>query len=266
MVMHSLESYAERVGSISARRLSLFRAAHASFPGIEEMIDERPNRTEICRRLQEWVDGLDMQPRAARAYLREITEYLAHIVIMDGGYDPYIRLSGSESSDYVPDASELRELLAECDARRRLMYSAMLSSGISLREAMELRKKEVITGLKRLVARIRGRDGKERYVVFSREVTASMTRLLERIGDGDAVFARPGSRSSTLSAETAYLRSRVRIADPRGGRHLTPGSFRKFFLKNAGRHRPHHRLVLCREQGHGEPRDNDTQVLLFTST
>ena len=234
--MHSPESHAALVGSTSARRASLFWEAHASFAGIEEMIYERPNRTEVGRRLQEWVDGLGMRHRKARAYLREITQYLAYSGIVDGGYNPYIRLSGPESSDYIPDASELRELLAECDARRRLMYAAMLSGGISLREAMELRKKEVITDLERLVVRIRGRDGKERHVVFSIEVTKSITRLLERIGDDDAVFAPPGSRRSTLSAETRYLRSRVRLADLRDGRRLTPGSFRKFFLKNAGKY------------------------------
>ena len=89
------------------------------------------------------------------------------------------------------------------------------------------------------MAKIRGPDENERFVVFGIEVTGLMTSLLKLLDDDEAVFQRPGSRRSSLAAETAYLRKRVRCVwpdDPQADRRLTHESFREFFLKNAGRY------------------------------
>ena len=158
MAISSPESYAAQLGGASTRSLNMFRAIHASFAGIEEMIAERPGQAEICRRLHEWAASLDVYLRTIRAYLKVMRPYLVDRRVLSPLCFPSIQLSDLTGSAYVPDAGELRELLTDCDARRRLMYIAVLSSGISPREAMGLHRKDVITGLERLVARIRRRN------------------------------------------------------------------------------------------------------------
>ncbi len=139
---------------------------------------------------------------------------------------------------------EINLLVNNASKKRSAMYLTLVSSGIRIGEALQLRKQDFVMQFEpariNLPAKItKSRQG--RYSFISKEAKLKLIPILAKLEDGDLVFTNSnGVLRAGLTEETYFARLRKKVGltemDSSGLKHkITAHKFRKFFATKAER-------------------------------
>jgi len=139
---------------------------------------------------------------------------------------------------------EINILVNNANEIRSAMYLTLVSSGIRLGEALQLRKQdfEMKSDPARVILPAKITKSKQaRYTFISKEAKLKLIPILERLEDDDLVFTKSnGVMRAELTEETYFTRLRKKVGltemESSGLKHkITLHKFRKFFATIADR-------------------------------
>jgi len=189
----------------------------------------------------------ELAPTTIRGYFSEIIQFLRYneISIDNNMLKQFVSLPKKLKELPQPiTRDEINILVNNADEIRSAMYLTLVSSGIRVGEALQLRKKDFemkfdparIT----LPARItKSRQG--RYSFISREAKLKLIPILVSLEDDDLVFTKSnGVMRAELTEELYFTRLRKKVGltemESSGLKHkITIHKFRKFFATKAER-------------------------------
>jgi len=188
-----------------------------------------------------------LAPTTIRGYFSEIIQFLRYneILIDNNMLKQFVSLPKKLKELPQPiTIDEINILVINADEIRSAMYLTLVSSGIRVGEALQLRKKdfEMKFDPARIVlpARItKSRQG--RYSFISREAKLKLIPILVSLEDDDLVFTNSnGVMRAELTEELYFTRLRKKVGltemESSGLKHkITIHKFRKFFATKAER-------------------------------
>ncbi len=188
-----------------------------------------------------------LAPTTIRGYFSEIIQFLRYneILIDNNMLKQFVSLPKKLKELPQPiTIDEINILVINADEIRSAMYLTLVSSGIRVGEALQLRKKdfEMKSDPARITlpARItKSRQG--RYSFISREAKLKLIPILVSLEDDDLVFTKSnGVMRAELTEELYFTRLRKKVGltemESSGLKHkITIHKFRKFFATKAER-------------------------------
>ena len=220
---------AQRYGK-STRKLYLFLDNF-----VQWLIEYKPKRkTQLCS-------------TTVRNYYSQVLQFLRYNEIsMDSSMlKQFVTLP--KKLKELPEPIKLDEiniLVSNSNAKRQALYLTLVSSGVRIGEALQLRKKdfEIHSNPVRIILPARITKSREaRYSFISSEAKKKLIPLLEQLEDDDLVFATTDRvRRAELTEEQYFhrLRDKVKLDDmePSGNKHrISIHKFRKFFATKSER-------------------------------
>jgi len=189
----------------------------------------------------------ELAPTTIRGYFNEIIQFLRYneISIDNDMLKQFVSLPKKLKELPQPiTIDEINLLVNNASEVRSAMYLTLVSSGIRIGEALQLRKQDfemkVDPARINLPAKItKSRQG--RYSFITKEAKLKLIPILVKLEDGDLVFTNSnGVMRAGLTEETYFARLRKKVGltemDSSGLKHkITAHKFRKFFATKAER-------------------------------
>jgi len=189
----------------------------------------------------------ELSPTTIRGYFSEIIQFLRYneISIDNDMLKQFVSLPKRLKELPQPiTRDEINILVINASEIRSAMYLTLVSSGIRIGEALQLRKQnfEINSDPAKIIlpAQItKSRQG--RYSFISKEAKLKLIPILEKLEDDDLVFTNSnGVRRAELTEETYFMRLRKKVGldemESSGLKHkITIHKFRKFFATKAER-------------------------------
>jgi len=188
-----------------------------------------------------------LAPTTIRGYFSTALKYLRHngISISNDSLREFVVLPKKHKELPQPiTRDEIEKIIENADEKRRVLYLTLVSSGIRIGEALQLRKKYFSLQYEpaRIVLPSKITKTREARIVFvSREVKEKLTTTLLNLQDDDLVFTKTDSvRRAEYTEENYFSRLRKKVGltefEYSGNRHkVTIHKFRKFFAIHAER-------------------------------
>lgn len=142
------------------------------------------------------------------------------------------------------ELSEIQKILREANFKKRALYLTLISSGMRVGEAVQLKKKHFNTSERQFMIKIPANSTKTkagRTVFISKEASDAVRPLLKRIEDNDMVFAKNEKPHYAVCAEGMMFRKILRNTglmesyDSSRTNKITIHSFRSYFFTKATR-------------------------------
>ena len=142
---------------------------------------------------------------------------------------------------------EIKQLLESTNLKRKALYLMLLSSGLRIGEAVQLKKKDLELVDSNFMIKVRGettKTKKGRTCFMSKEATRLVMTLWKKIADEDLIFATNKNPAFAKIAEHVRFndyRSKVGFMDRydySNRFHISLHSFRAFFVTKVSRHDP----------------------------
>ena len=138
---------------------------------------------------------------------------------------------------------QIHEIFDAASYDKKSLYQALLSSGMRIGEAVQIRKKDTILTNERITVKIPAKITKTktgRTVYISKEATKAIAGKRNRIDEDDLLWGtNPDRVTAVLSEVTAFSRYNDKIGFTErydsGTRKITLHSFRAFFFTRAAR-------------------------------
>jgi len=189
----------------------------------------------------------ELAPTTIRGYFNEIIQFLRYneISIDNNMLKQFVSLPKKLKELPQPiTIDEINLLVNNASEVRSAMYLTLVSSGIRIGEALQLRKQDFVMQFEpariNLPAKItKSRQG--RYSFISKEAKLKLIPILAKLEDDDLVFTNSnGALRAGLTEETYFARLRKKVGltemDSSGLKHkITAHKFRKFFATKAER-------------------------------
>ena len=140
--------------------------------------------------------------------------------------------------------SEIQKIINEANFKKRALYLTLLSSGMRVGEAVQLKKKHFDTSEKQFMIRIPANTTKTkagRTVFISKEASNAVRTLLKKIDDDDLVFAKNNKPHYAVCCEGMTFRrilkntGLIESYDSSRTNKITIHSFRSYFFTKATR-------------------------------
>jgi len=189
----------------------------------------------------------ELSPVTIRGYFSEIIQFLRYneISIDNNMLKQYVALPKKLKELPQPIVlDEINILVNNASEIRSAMYLTLVSSGIRIGEALQLRKQnfEINSDPARVILRAKITKSRQgRYSFISKEAKLKLIPILERLEDDDLVFTNSnGVMRAELTEETYFTRLRKKVGlaemESSGLKHkITLHKFRKFFATKAER-------------------------------
>ena len=142
---------------------------------------------------------------------------------------------------------EIIRILQVCNKNNTIKILAQLSSGMRRGELLQLKKRDLDLGQKRIMVNIPAsitKTKRSRVTFFSKEVRPLLMPILRKLADDDRVFFRGKTSPANISNHyqmilTQYLKRAGLDQKYESRRHkITTHSFRAFFITKVSRHDP----------------------------
>jgi len=138
---------------------------------------------------------------------------------------------------------EIKIILDHARPKRKVLYVFLLSSGVRIMEACQLRKRDFTKRLSRYKVHIPAKYTKtkeERFTFISKECEDLLGPILEKLKDDDPVFATNSNAFKAEQNEEMYftrLRAKAGLTDryDSGTSKISLHSFRSFFISRCDR-------------------------------
>jgi len=220
----------------------------------EEAIDEMKiaqNKKDVFKALQSFVNWLTKKGISHSSipiyfsHLRTILYYY-EIPITDQERKKEIKYPKiSEDEKHGLTKEEIKQLLESTNLKRKALYLMLLSSGLRIGEAVQLKKKDLELVGANFMIKVRGdttKTKKGRTSFMSIEATRLVITLWKKLADDDLIFA---TNKDPVLAKTAEhmrfkdYRSKVGFMeryDYSNRFHISLHSFRAYFITKVSRH------------------------------
>lgn len=155
--------------------------------------------------------------------------------------------------------SEIRKILSASGYKKRVLYVCQISSGMRIGELVQLRKKHLVMGKKRIIVKIPSqiaKFNKARTTFLSIEAQNLLMPILRKKQDDELVF---GSNDDMRKAEVNEMQTLKRTIEKVGlyqknqsnGRStITSHSFRAYFITKLSRHDSNFAKKLAGQKGY----------------
>jgi len=237
-----------------------FKATYESFDkfcqekydhGAEERIQEIPQDEDSeYEVLQSWVNWLSKNkiiPSTIHTKFSSLRGYFHYrgIKIYKEDIRQEIKLPKIPKEEKYPlKLSEIQKILSEANFKKKAFYLTLLSSGMRVGEAVQLKKKHFDTSEKQFMIKIPANSTKTkagRTVFISKEASDAVRTLLKRIEDDDLVFAKNNKPHYAVCCEEMTFKRILRNTglvesyDSSRTNKITMHSFRSYFFTKATR-------------------------------
>jgi len=189
----------------------------------------------------------ELSPTTVGNYFFEIIQFLRYneISIDNNMLKQFVSLPKKLKELPQPiTRDEINILVTNADEKRTALYLTLVSSGIRIGEALQLRKQnfEIRSDPAKIILPAKITKSKQaRYSFISKEAKLKLIPILERLEDDDLVFTDSnGVMRAELTEETYFTRLRKKVGltemESSGLRHkITIHKFRKFFATKTER-------------------------------
>lgn len=254
------ESYFEKIATLAAGTKEGVKVALNAFEkfcqikycvSTEQIIEELNTLKDQQKEhatydvLQTFVNHLHndgVMPSTIRLFSRKIKPYLAYrlsIKIHNEDIKENIKFPQSiKPKNYALRQDDIKMILDYSSPKRRAFYLFLSSTGMRIREACQLRKRDFDQGLKRYKITIPARYTKtktERTAFMSKESEKYVKAILDKIGPDSLVFGVNEDPVKSVLAEEMYfmrIRKNAGLVDKyeTGVSKITIHTFRSFFI------------------------------------
>jgi len=183
----------------------------------EEKILEIPQDEDLeYEVLQAWVNWLgknNIIPSTTHTKFSALRGYFHYrgIKIYKEDIRQEIRLPKIPKEEKHPlELSEIQKILREANFKKRALYLTLISSGMRVGEAVQLKKKHFNTSERQFMIKIPANSTKTkagRTVFISKEASDAVRPLLKRIEDDDPVFSKNAKPHYAVCAEEMTFKS-----------------------------------------------------------
>jgi len=255
----SKDSYLEKLATKAESTRQNFNVTYESFDRfceekydrsaeniIQEIPHEEGSEYDI---LQAWINWLSKKniPSTIHARFSSLHGYFHYRGIKmyreDVKQDISLPVIPKEEK-YPLRLEEIQKIINEANFKKKALYLTLLSSGMRIGEAVQLKKKHFDTSEKQFMIKIPANSTKTkagRTVFISKEAGAAVRTLLKRIEDDDLVFAKNNKPHYAVCCEGMTFRRILRntglIESYESSRtnKITIHSFRSYFFTKATR-------------------------------
>ena len=221
---------------------------------LEEAVEEMKitkNKKDIFKALQSWVNWLNrngVSESSIPIYFSHLRTFLYYhgITITDQERKREIKYPKiSEDERHGLTVEEIKQIMNESSPKRKALYTMLLSSGLRIGEAVQLRKKDLELVGQNFMINVKGeytKTGKGRKCFMSKEATRMVLPLWKRTNE--LIFGTNKDREKSCIAEhvrfNAY-REKAGLLEKYGHSthfHISLHSFRAYFITKVSRHDP----------------------------
>ena len=225
--------------------------SHDSESVIQEFIHLRETKREesACDVYQSWINWSfkkGISPKTLKVYFSLLKSYLHYrgIKISDKDIHANVTLPKIIKEEKYPlSMDQIHDILKIANYSKKSLYLALLSSGMRIGEAVQIRKKDTSFSQGRMIIKIPARITKTktgRTVYLSKEATNTITQKRNKIKDDELLW---GTNTNYLTAVQADVKTFSKYIDKlgfgekydSGTRKITLHSFRAFFFTRAAR-------------------------------
>ena len=228
-----------------------YEYSHDSESVIQEFLnlDETQREESACDVYQSWINWSfkkGISPKTLKVYFSLLKSYLHYrgIKISEKDIKANVTLPKLIKEEKHPlSMDQIHDILKIASYSKKSLYLALLSSGMRIGEAVQIRKKDTSFSSGRLSVKIPARITKTktgRTVYISKEATNAITPKRNKIEDDDLLW---GTNDNYLTAVQADVKAFSKYVDKlglderydSGTRKITLHSFRAFFFTRAAR-------------------------------
>jgi len=255
----SKDTYLEKLAGMADSTKQNFKATYESFDRfcqekydrsaeniIQEIPQEKGSEYEI---LQAWVNWLakNIIPSTINTKFSSLRGYFHYrgIRMYKEDIRQEIKLPKIPKEEKHPlRLEEIQKILNEANFKKRALYLTLLSSGMRVGEAVQLKKKHFDTSEKQFMIKIPANNTKTkagRTVFISKEASNAVRTLLKKIDDDDLVFAKNNKPHYAVCAEEMTFKrilkntGLVESYESSRTNKITMHSFRSYFFTKATR-------------------------------
>ena len=255
----SKDSYLEK---LTTKAVSTRRNFNATYQSFEKFCQEKYDRTaeEIIQEipqekdseydiLQAWINWLSQSiiPSTIHTRFSSLMGYFHYrgIKMYKEDVKQNISLPKIPKEEKHPlSIEEIRKIINEANFKKKALYLTLLSSGMRVGEAVQLKKKHFDTSEKNLIIKIPAnftKTKKARTVFISKEASSAVRPLLKKIDDDDTVFSKNENPHYAVCAEEMTFKRILRnvglVESYESSRtnKITMHSFRAYFFTKAVR-------------------------------
>ena len=213
--------------------------------------------------LQQWINyNSDKNPSTIKHWFSVIKKYLHHRGIKLNPDDVKENLDFPRKTTeelYSLQLSEINKILSASNYKKKTMYVCQISSGMRIGELVQIRKKHLVFGKKRIMVKIPAhiaKFNKSRTTFLSIEAQKLLMPILRKKHEDDLIF---GSNDDMRKAEVNEMQTLKRTLEKVGlyqknesnGRGtITSHSFRAYFITKISRHDPNLAKKLAGQKGY----------------
>jgi len=213
--------------------------------------------------LQQWINyNSDKNPSTVKLWFSIIKKYLHHRGVKLNPDDVKENLDFPRKMTEDPhplQLSEINRILLASNYKKKVMYMCQISSGMRIGELVQIRKKHLVFGKKRIMVKIPSyiaKFNKARTTFFSIEAQKLLMPILRKKLEDELIF---GSNDDMRKAEVNEMQTLKRTLqkvglyqknESNGRGTITSHSFRAYFITKLSRRDPNFAKKLAGQKGY----------------
>jgi len=243
---------------------------------LEEAIDEMKvaqSKKDVLKALQTWVNWLKnrgLSNGTIPIYFSHLRTYLYYhgVQVTDQERKREIKYPKiTEDEKHGLSIDEIKGVLETANQKRKALYLMLLSSGLRIGEAVQLKKKDLVLVGNNFMITVRGKTTKTqkgRICFMSREATKLVMWYWKKITDDSLIFATNENVTFAKSAEHMRFNDyRIKAGftekyDYSNRFFVSLHAFRAYFITKVSRHDPNLAKRLAGHKGYMEQYDRIT--------
>lgn len=205
---------------------------------------------EVWDLLQDWLNWNDhLAPSTLKLRFSFLNNYLHFRGIKLDSKDISYNLTFPKrikEERFPLELKHIEKIFSIAKFRKKVLYLCQLSSGMRIGELLQLKKKNIEFGKKRLVVHIPvgiAKFNQARTTFFSNESQKLLLPIIKKLDDDDLIFGHPGipvdsARNTEEQVLVGYLK-KVGLDmryESTGWHKITTHSFRAYFIQKVSRH------------------------------
>lgn len=210
-------------------------------PIIDEILQKPDSDTLRYDLLQEWINWSNKRPNSLKVYFASLNDYLYYRGIKISKQDVKHNLKFPKviKHEYYPlTLEEIQRIITPVNHDKKRMYLSLISSGMRIGEALQIKRKHLDLTTERIKVSIPGemtKTGAPRITFLSKEAAKYNISNIKKLDENDLVWGQnPDVRNNVITEAQNFARYCDKVGlgmkYPSGVRKITIHSFRSYFI------------------------------------